>query len=255
MPIPFGVSPGLLLLPAAAKPSLAAAAARAAAIAATAGQVSLRPSRQVFDQSSVPCCVSCALSGAMEVLHSDWPSLAPLFHYYVARGGTGRGGSMEIEDGRDVLASTGVCRQVLHPYPIREEYVRTEPSFSAFADAFERRLRRVGLRLPIFAIEGTSRVAEIRKRLQNGSPVLLGFRRPSRFPDGVLNFRYEWTDPPAGPSPHVGHCILVTGFSDARLALRVQDSEGAERFDHGGWWMGYRVADSAVVEKAFYLSR
>lgn len=256
MPIPAGKSPGLELLRTPATPSPGAGVARAEAIRATPGECWVRPPpRRVVDQGSVPCCVSCALTSAMEILHGEWPALAPLFHYHVAARGAGSAGDLEIEDGRDVLAYSGVCKQTLHPYPIREDHVRSEPSSAAFADALERRMRLVGYRLPMGEIITTSRAAEIRRRLQLGCPVVIGFRRPNRFPVGILDSRYEWKDPTAGAGSHVGHCVLITGFSDARLALHVQDSEGPDKYDRGGWWMTYRVVDSAVVERAFYLDR
>jgi hypothetical protein len=160
---------------------------------------------------------------------------------------------MQIEDGRDVLASTGICREPLHPYPIQEKHIRTKPSSAAFEDALQHRLGRTGIRLRMAEITDTSRAAGIRDRLLEGCPVVIGFRRPNQFPTGVLNAQFEWMDPEASRSPHSGHCVLITGFSDARRAVHVHDSEGLSRFDHGGWWMGYRVVDSPMVEKVFYL--
>jgi hypothetical protein len=34
----------------------------------------------------------------------------------------------------------------------------------------------------------------------------------------------------------------------------VQDSQGTALFDRGCWWIGYNIADSAIVSTAFYLA-
>ncbi|HJQ99901.1 MAG TPA: hypothetical protein VJ826_16415 [Candidatus Polarisedimenticolaceae bacterium] len=256
MTIPLGILPGLKLRAVSPSPSPAAALARAAALSATVGDRTARATRRVLDQGSVSCCVSCALAVALETLHADWPLLAPLFHYHVARvqrGYADRDGSIRIEDGRDVLASTGICRESLHSYPIREEHVHTVPSPEAFRDALQHRLLRAGYRLRMGEVIGTSKAVQIRARLIDGDAIVLGFRRPSRFPGGVLDARFLWDDPAVDLSSALGHCVLVTGFSDMRGALRIQDSEGAGAYDGGGWWMGYRVVDTPVAEKAYWL--
>ena len=58
---------------------------RANLIAGNPQNISLSRPKRVLDQADVPCCVSCALAGAMQILHPEWPELAPLFHYFVTR--------------------------------------------------------------------------------------------------------------------------------------------------------------------------
>src|SRR6185437_342623 len=73
--------------------------------------------RSVIDQKDLPCCVSCALSSAMEVLDASTPSLSPLFHYYVTRydnGGANSDGFLNLDDGLGTLSNNGICSRTLH---------------------------------------------------------------------------------------------------------------------------------------------
>ncbi len=254
MPICKNTSSGYALHDAAPSPPPSATAEIAAAIKATPGSVSIYGKPHIVrDQGEVPCCVSCSLTGAMEILHGNWPELAPLFHYYTAtkEGVTDSQGNMEIAKGYRILMNNGICSRSLHPYPIREDHIRTVPSANAVKDANRRRLFKYQV---IYGIKGGG---EMRDRLRMGFPVVIGFRRPLSFPRGVLNSNNEWKDPEALGSSFSGHCVLVTGYNDVK-GFRIYDSEGAEKYDHGGWWMSYEVVNSRsplVVVAAYYLRR
>src|SRR5690242_1708937 len=91
--------------PATASP--AAPLARAAAVGASLSDFNLSVTPRSFvDQGDVDCCVSCALAYAMEVVHPDWPALAPLFHNYVSRfinGSAGVTGGLALSDALTTL--------------------------------------------------------------------------------------------------------------------------------------------------------
>jgi hypothetical protein len=245
----------------AATPSPAAAIVRAAAIQSTLSDFNLPDGARGFpDQGDVNCCVSCALAGAMEIIHPDWPELAPLFHYYVSRfmnNFVDSTGGLALDDALSTLTNQGICQHADHDVDHGNPYTPDEslipPSAAAFTDALGRRIEFEGLLFKFKHVGGASWSAAIRDELRQMRPVAAGFRLPQDYPDGFLDPRFEWSDLIKAPASTAGHCVLVTGYSDSRQALRVRDSLGRTRFDNGGWWMGYRLADSGVIQDAYSL--
>src|ERR1700730_4328135 len=81
---------------------------RLAAIDGSVGahELLFRP-RSVVDQKDLPCCISCALSSAMESIKPNVPPLSPLFHYYITRfdkGGADADGFLYLDDGLETLS-------------------------------------------------------------------------------------------------------------------------------------------------------
>jgi len=241
----------------AAKPSHAAAFERIASISNSLSSRELRKSKVIVDQNDLPSCVSCALSAAMEVLNFDWPQLAPLFHYYVTRherGGADSQGFLFLPDSLNTLNKVGICTQKLHPQPFDEAGSRTKPSSEAYADALQRAFGRSGETRRFRASQGLSRANWIREQLRQEHPVIIGFQQPVGYYRSFLNSRFEWLTPDVPLNPF-GHCVFVCGYDDLRQALRIQDCHGDNYFDSGYWWMGYRIADSNIVQEAYCLIR
>jgi hypothetical protein len=238
------------------EPSAAAPMARLAAIGANTGKYELQTKpRVVIDKQGLPCCVSCSLSSALETLYADYPPLSPLFHYYVTRvdnHGADANGFLFLESGLSTLLSNGICTQKLHSVPFQLPDALTKPSSDAYADALGRSLAATGARyLPI---GGLSNAAAIRTELSQDHPVLIGIQLPVGYPDprAFLNPRLEWLNPGL-PRSSDGHCVLAIGYDDSRAAFHIQDNRGPNSFEGGCWWMGYRVADSSVVQEAYSL--
>jgi hypothetical protein len=230
---------------------------RAAAVAASASSYELPVrSRTLVDQNNLPCCVSCALGAAMEVMSRGGPTLSPLFHYYVARfddGGADLDGFLYLDKALKTLSSTGICRSDLHVVPYTEPGSRAKPSSVAYADGSERRLARRGPRRRYEPADGTSNAAWLREQLRQNRPCIIGFRLPEGYEAGTfLNRKFEWLDPERALTAG-GHCVLATGYSDLRQAIHIQDSRGTSRYERGRWWMGYRVADSRAVQELYCL--
>jgi hypothetical protein len=237
--------------------SVVAPVVRRAAIEATAGSYELsNKSRSVINQKDLPCCVSCALTSAMEVMDTSDPVLSPLFHYYVTRydnGGANADGFLNLDDGLDTLTNEGICSRALHSPPFTLAGAATKPSAEAYADALTRALGRRGVRLRYTPLGGTSMVVAIREELAQNRPVVIGIQLPMGYPASFVNSRFEWLDPANPPLSQSGHCVLAVGYNDLRTCLHIQDSRGNALFENGLWWMGYRVVDSAVVQEAYSL--
>ncbi len=106
--------------------------------------------RFVLDQLDLPCCVSCALACAMEIMNPSWPALAPLFHYHISRfeviGGANSAGLLILDKALATLASKGICVEPLHSKPFTEQGAAAPVSDAARVDALTRRLAPIGLR-------------------------------------------------------------------------------------------------------------
>ena len=242
-------------------PSPAAPIIRAAAVQSNPSDANLVTQARSFpNQGVVNCCVSCALGCAMEIIHPDWPALSPLFHYYVSRVVNHQGGSsgaLTLDDALTTLTQQGICQHSIHNVDQGQAYTDAEaaiqPSTAAFSDAATRTIPFEGFLFKYVQLNGPSWVTAIRSELQKMRPVAVGFRLPQGYPNGFLDSRFEWTDPTSPAISTTGHCVLVTGYSDTRRALRVRDSQGAGLFDNGGWWMGYSLADNGVIQDACSL--
>lgn len=243
------VSGGLALPAVTERVSAAAAMTRASAISANLGSVELQLPRAPVDQKSVNCCVSCALGAAMEIIHPGSPSLAALFNYYVTRferGATDAAGNLDLATALVALTTRGICRTDLHRVAFDERGASTRPSEIAFADGKTRALRMRGLHVRYLRASGASRAVWARDQLRQGRPVVIGVLLPTNYPAAMAG-KFEWTNPRQAVST-TGHCVLATGYNDARQALHIRDSRGAEAFDKGYWWLGYGVADAAPVQ-------
>lgn len=248
------INPGYALPEITATPSVAAAYARVSSIVTSISRHELRKSR-IFDQGDLPTCVSCALTTAMEVFNVDWPPLAPLFHYFVTRherGGADARGFLYLREGFKTLNKVGICKHELHQIPFDEPGTRTKPSPAAYEDALRRAFGDRDITQRFRSSDGLSPSVWIREQLRQDRPVIIGFQQPIGYPHKFLNSRFEWLDPevPRGPN---GHCVFVCGYDDSRQTFHIQDCRGPSFFEGGYWWMGYRVADSNVVQETYCL--
>jgi hypothetical protein len=192
----------------------------------------------------------------MEILNPNWPSLAPLFHYYVTRyedGGANSEGFLYLDNSLTTLTTKGICKQDLHPQPYTSAGAAAKPSPDAYSDAANRALGRRGHHFRYVPASGPSNVAWMREQLGQDRPVVIGIQLPVTYPSSFLNAKFEWLDPDNSARSISGHCVLGIGYSDARQAIHIQDCHGSGRFDQGCWWMGYRVADSSMVQGAYSL--
>jgi hypothetical protein len=237
--------------------SPAAGLVLAGAIAATPGSYELPfRSRSIVDQQELPCCVSCALGAAVEVLNATWPPLSPLFHYYVARyvdGGANPAGFLFVEDALNTLVVKGICTHDLDSVLFTDAWAATQPTAAAYTDAQARSLSQTSVRPWYQQALGVSNAAWIRDQLNQNHPVIVSFQLPMTYPDTFLDQNFEWTDPNKFAASDSGHCVLVTGYNDARRTIHIQDSHGTGKFDQGRWWMGYGIVDSPQIQAVYCL--
>jgi hypothetical protein len=255
-------SPGFVLPASAATPSAAAGFIRASAVSATISSHFLDTApRRIVNQGGVLCCVSCAFGAAMEIVHRDWPELAPLFHYYVTANlhhGADSSGALRIDDALATLTAQGICRHADHDVDGGQPYTGAmagmRPTPAAFTDARQRVIRRVALHFQYQRLTGPSWSRAVRDQLRQNRPVVIGFSLPRGYEsDEFLDARLEWSDLERYPPTDTGHCVVATGYDDSRTALRIVDSHGGNRRGGGIWWMQYRVVDGGVIQDACSL--
>lgn len=217
-------------------------------------EIPVKP-RSILDQNNLPCCVSCALASAMEIRNQSYPPLAPLFHYYVTRNGRSNAVTfLSLDEGLAMLETAGICREDLHRKPYTETGAAEKPSGDAYVDAKTRALRRPNLsQRRCLHVSGPSKVVWICEQLRQNHPIVFGFTLPTTYPKSFLNRKFEWLDPKSFPVSSSGHCVLATGYDDARSAIHIQDSKGDRMFDNGHWWMGYKVVESLFFQDAYSL--
>jgi hypothetical protein len=248
---------GYISPPVTASVSPAAPAARAASISndISPRMLAIKPWMMV-DQQRVPCCVSCALGAAMGIANPSWPPLAPLFHYYVTRFdnlAANSNGSLFLDRAMKTLTKQGICALELHHPPYTVDATIEKPSLEAYTDGLNHRIPK--MRNGFFgytSFSGTSRAVWIKDQLLKKFPVVIGFRLPEGYSD-LSTGKFEWQDPENPRAQSNGHCVVVIGFDDSLPAFRILDSQGENSFDRGCWWMGYRVADSYVIEESYCI--
>jgi len=248
------VSGGFALPAVPARVSGVAANVRAATVPAALGSVELRLPRPPVDQRVLNCCVSCALGAAMEIINPGAPSLAALFNYYVTRferGAADASGNLDLASAITALTTRGICRSELHRVTFDEAGASTQPTELAFADGKKRALRMRGFQVRFLKASGVSRAVWAREQLRQGRPVVVGVLLPKIY-ESAMSREFSWLDPQL-PLLSIGHCVLATGYNDAKQALHIRDSRGPDKFDKGYWWLGYRVADAAPVQSMYSL--
>jgi hypothetical protein len=192
----------------------------------------------------------------MEVMNPSWPATAPLFHYHITRfedGGADAQGCLYLNRALQSLTIKGICRADLHHPPYTEAGAKAKPSAAAYADAAGRALGRRGPRVRFVPSSGLSHVAWIREQLNQDRPAVVGILLPTEYRRSVPDKRSQWLDPDASPLSGTGHCLLATGYDDLRQVIHLLDCHGPAQFEHGYWWMGYRVVDSSVVQELYAL--
>jgi hypothetical protein len=215
-----------------------------------------RPFRALYKQGDVPCCVSCALTAAMECLSAAQPTLSPLFHYHVTRydtAGADPQGALYLIDGLNTITNKGISMLGLYDPAFTLEAVAMDPDEEAYDDARTRALGRRNLQLRYQSVGVSSRALWARQQLLANKPIVIGFRLPNTYPGTFLDGDFAWKDPVQFAMTNSGHCVLAYGFDDAKQCLRIQDCQGIATFDQGCWWFGYEVLDSAFVQDVYCL--
>src|SRR5437868_2689388 len=96
----------------------------------------------VLQQGDVPCCVSIAITTAMEMLNGT-PQLSPLFNFYVARADPTVLVDITIEEGLVAASNPGVSSLALHDVPLTAAGAGQAPTTDALENAPAQRIDNI----------------------------------------------------------------------------------------------------------------
>jgi C1A family cysteine protease len=199
--------------------------------------VDLRPQcSAVENQGQISSCTGNAIVGALEVLENKAGGalidLSRLFVYWNERnleGTTEQDAGAYIRDGIKVVASFGVCAETLWPYD--ETRWRERPSHEAFVNATKRRVTEYA--------RVTQDRNQIRSVLASGFPIVFGMTVYDSFLGEAVAATGVVPMPAASESCQGGHAVLAVGYDDAKDAVLVRNSWGADWGQAGYFWLPY----------------
>lgn len=225
--------------------------------------IDLEPPFAVRDQGDVPCCVSCAVVTAMEILSSandDPRPLSVLYNYYRARSSIGTLEEISIRSGLRAANRFGVCREAAHPASagLRGPYTRAdalrEPSWDADSDASRRLLVDVDPSwntLGYYRLSTIGRAAEWLSVLGRGAPIVFGFSTVGRYREIVAGTTAEIIDA-EGDGSGIGHVAVVVGYDAPWFVVR--DSQGTGFARHGHWVVHRDAVDGTWVAESWAVA-
>lgn len=210
------------------------------------------PTRQILDQGTVNCCLSCALASAMEAADRTSPALAPLFHFYFAGGQSALTAGVTVSQAQGALLQRGICALTRHPYRIAVDNVGRTPDADALTDGARRR--------PIDADSGTLQWKPMStaapgtwvRMLSAGYPIVITLQTNADY--HALTAASPTLRGNAGPYDSTGHASTVIGCRDRDRLFIVQDSRGTAFGAHGQWFLPYDLCTSPFIVLAFALA-
>lgn len=219
----------------------------------------LPDSLAVRDQGNVPCCVSCAIVSAMEVMgivaFKSGVGRKPLalsvtHHFRRARGSRGFG-DMTVERGMSVAEDGIVAVSPPGDPSTRLTRARVANAAPPPRDVPRARIKRRGRRVPAFKSITHSANAWV-KWLQQGHPVIIGLRLPpfEEFSEQVKKHPANRLDCESDSGP-ARHCVVATEFSDG--SFRILDSFGSNHGEGGHWWLPAACLRRRVVARAWVI--
>lgn len=213
--------------------------------------------RPVLDQGDVLCCVSVAVTAAMEIVdHADGASrvLSPLYHYYLARPNPADDSGLVPSRGLMVASVSGVARLALHAPPLTKAGAAVKPDGQAYADGPKQRIDG-GVIAGVYGyrrVPPNTEMSQWKAALMAKHPVVLviwlsdGYDRIT-----AANPRHEDV---VGVTANA-HAVVITGFSDTVKAFWIRDSRGTAFGTDGHWYLPYALVNSTLVVESWVVSK
>ncbi len=231
--------------------------------ASTLRGIDLEPPFEVRHQGEVPCCVSCAVVTAMEILRrasQEQQPLSALYNYYHARPRATVLENISIRASLDAARDYGVCWQSAHPPasshrgPYAWGDALTAPSPQA--DLVASRVQLVDVdpdwnTLGYYRLNPMSYSSQWRSALSRGTPVVLGFHATQSYLSMEDGSTHELANV-AGDSGGGLHAALVVGFDGSWFTIR--DCRGSEFAKDGQWLLHEDIAATPWVIESWAIA-
>lgn len=195
--------------------------------------ISLRFS-EIRDQGSQGACLAFSLVSVYEYFLRRGgvqpPRLSEQFLYYTAReraGNTDKDLGLTINDAAAALAETGICTDSLCPY--NPDGYNIKPSESAYADAAERKVRRI--------VNVDKNIETIKSAIEDGYPVVGSFTLFDSFTkqmSGFVPVPSEEEVKSLSDDENRNHAMVICGYNDSQRLFKVRNSWGTS-WGNAGW--------------------
>ncbi|MEZ4454459.1 MAG: hypothetical protein R3B09_33720 [Nannocystaceae bacterium] len=216
---------------------------------------------RIREQGEVGCCVSIAITGAIELLlagaRGRTPELSPMFHYWVARGDHYEAGPITFLAGLQAAITQGICLHRLHDVPFTLEGAARPPSAAAIAEAKARAQARYdpitgGLRtrFQFFRLPDHDRARQFRRTLADGAPIVFGFWQTPGYAE--VHAGHPVHGATLAPRQDVGHAALIVGHRPGRGFL-VADARGRGFAERGTWWLPDALLETPLIQESWTL--
>lgn len=212
--------------------------------------IDLRPSSPVRDQAEVPCCVSCAVVTAMEIIgraNERQEPRSPLFNYYKTRRGSDVLDPISIRAALRSAERHGVCPEALYPAgngpsgPFASPDALARPTGAASRAARKFRLVDVDPdwnTLGYYKLGAGGLASKWRSALSRGVAIVVGFYATEAY-QAILRGESTSISDVSVDRGDDGHAVAVIGFDGSWFTVR--DSRGASLGDSGHWSVHERV--------------
>lgn len=222
----------------------------------------IEPRNQGWGTDNVPCCVSCAIAAAMEIVDAKIGSvteLSELFHYFLARSSKVRLSSINFRLGLKTALNYGIAPREYHLYPVsnatpmKREDALMPPSSEAINAAKNHRISYDIIRntLRYRKIPNYNKVELWKAAIQRRNPVIFGFWMTEAY----LNIRSE--EPYHGVIKEMtasdGHAALAIGYDEQIKSFLIKDSRGASFGKAGTWWLNYSLVETDLVNESWII--
>lgn len=222
----------------------------------------VEPRNQGWGTANVPCCVSCAITTAMEVVDAKIggvTELAELFHYFFARNRYDQLSAVDFRQGFKTVLNHGVAPREYHPYPasgafpMKRQDALKYPSVDAIKTAKNYRIAYDIVRRTFRYrnISNYDRTELWKAAIQGGNPVIFGFWMTEAYSSITPENPYHGVI--EGMQSSVGHAVLAMGYDEQIKSFFIKDSRGASFGTEGCWWLSYSLVETDLVNESWVI--
>ena len=222
----------------------------------------IEPRNQGWGTANVPCCVSCAITAAMEIVDVKIGSvteMSELFHYFVARNSKYRLSAIDFRQGFKTVINHGIAPREYHPYPVsratpmKREDALISPSSDAIKAAKNYRIAYDIVRrtFKYRTISNYNRIEFWKTAIQRQNPVIFGFWMTEAYSNIKPENPYHGVI--EGMKASDGHAALAIGYDEQIKSFLIKDSRGASFGKEGSWWLNYLLVETDFVNESWVI--